>query len=622
MDVFFQHLNADQVFSVPSEENERSPVAERAFFSLLGLYKAAGYFVPGASYHRDPAVLKAWPGIFKWSAFFVTTRVTSTRPAAMDIQVQRVTMDIIAAVWVMLCSADGMREVIAATKGTLEIATRLWLLDDDVPASNTQFSDVPFPAAALEALLLNPAAADRALAAAGGKSEAVAKLAMARARRALSVTPLDPVPIAIHFNLLNHLSRGWDHPLRYALLQAGVIPLCTRAAGTLGRALSAGENPALLQGLVSAFGYLANCLDSTEGFTWVTQSVAADLMLSFADCSPHFGRLDADDIGIVCLLLKDILPRYLVYGSVVQAVHEGLLKLQPLQLKRIQASVVKKSWAEFLALADERHRVVLDAALTKDKRATCDNVQCHRIDAKNTFRKCSGCSTTLYCSKECQTIAWKEGGHRSMCKLKQQERLEGKAQAISKSDMAFFRHLSAYDAWHHVPDLRRRARVEHPTLHPTELVIRIDYTVVPPTYALIPLAAAHDDLNFNSALGLSATRNAEARSDALLERARENPGRYALIQSEIANGAVVQMMVSVVTAGFWDVDEENSPSLLLQWRSHCWRRRGHARNDHKVPEFRLNPPSSLCAPPLSFEAVLVCSGLDPYAYASPPVSCG
>ncbi|KAJ6585582.1 hypothetical protein B0H19DRAFT_1368857 [Mycena capillaripes] len=524
-DVFFHHLNPDKAFAVPSEANERSPLAACAFYALFGLSKSGDYLLRPPHNH-DPAVLKAWPGIFKWSAFFFKMRVTSVLPR--PVEARRSAMDVIATVWYCLVRVQGLREVIAATKGTVEIATQLWLLDNEVPYQGPPSMNIPC-VAAFDAVLVDHAATDRALAAAGGAPDTLVKL------------------VSIYLDLLSHLSWGADHPLRLGLLQAGAISLCTRAAGTLAGALNAGGDLDLLNSIVSAFGFLTNCLHSTEGFTWVIQSVGADFLLAWADASPHFAQLDEEDYGMVTSLLMQTLPMYLVYRSVIQAVEQGMRRLGPQQLERINSSIAKNVWMDFRKLAEERSMVVVHAAAVKGKAATCDNVKCHKIDAKNTFRKCGGCSTTLYCSKECQTIAWKEGGHKAMCKMKQRERLEGKSLAISKSDIAFFHHLAVRDARHHLPLLRRLARTEHPALRSCDLLIRIDYTVVPPAYSIIPLAVTgRDDLP------TSGSANADARNDAIFERVRENPEQHRLIQSQIVNGAVAQMVLSVVTGNFWE----------------------------------------------------------------------
>ncbi|KAF7364695.1 hypothetical protein MVEN_00339100 [Mycena venus] len=555
LNVFFLHLNADKAFEVPSEANDRSPMAERAFCALLGLCKSADCFLPGAPHHRDPAVLKAWPGIFKWSAFFFKMRVISpNRPAER----RRVAMDLIATVWYSLTRAEGLREAIATTKGTVEIATHLWLLDDE-PGSGPKYMNIPCVAAALDAILIDRSTTDRALATGGGTPDPIVKIAMSRTRSALSRSPLDPTQVRASSRFA---------PVLQAHLRARSTP---------------GGDVALLNGIISGFGYLSNCLQSTEGFTWVTQSLAADLLLALADSSPHFARLDEEDYEMVCSLLKETLPTYLVYRSVIQAVDDGMQRLGPEQRKRITSSVFKDVWLDFQKLAEERLFVVVHAAAVKGKAATCDNVECHKVDAKNTFRKCGGCSSTLYCSKECQTIAWKQGGHKTMCKMKQRERLEGKSQAISKSDAAFFHNLATRDARHHLPLLRRLARAKYPTLRSGELLICIDYTVVPSAYSVVPLTEA-DRHNLRT----NGSANAEARTDALLERARENPDRFGLIQSKIVNGVGLQLVLSVVTGDFWTEGFEFGDSEDFDGESESTRDRAVDDVDFMMARTALN----------------------------------
>ncbi|KAJ7347245.1 hypothetical protein DFH08DRAFT_1080310 [Mycena albidolilacea] len=114
---------------------------------------------------------------------------------------------------------------------------------------------------------------------------------------------------------------------------------------------------------------------------------------------------------------------------------------------------------------------------------------CPKVDTKNALCKCGDCSTTLYCSKECQTpLAWKQGGYKTMCKVKQCERFEGKSQAISKSNAAFFHHLSIRDMRHHLPLLRRLVCSTYPARRSCKLLIRVDYTAVLPAYTVVPLA--------------------------------------------------------------------------------------------------------------------------------------
>ena len=52
------------------------------------------------------------------------------------------------------------------------------------------------------------------------------------------------------------------------------------------------------------------------------------------------------------------------------------------------------------------------------------------------------------------------------------------------------------------------------------------------------------------------TPNAEARNDALLEKARDHPGKYTIIQSKISNGQNLNMVMTLVTGTFWGTGDE------------------------------------------------------------------
>lgn len=54
-------------------------------------------------------------------------------------------------------------------------------------------------------------------------------------------------------------------------------------------------------------------------------------------------------------------------------------------------------------------------------------VQCpNEAVPEHPLKECAGCSNVAYCSRECQKLDWKQGGHRKACFEIQNERL-GKA---------------------------------------------------------------------------------------------------------------------------------------------------------------------------------------------------
>ncbi|KAH6912812.1 hypothetical protein BKA70DRAFT_1265084 [Coprinopsis sp. MPI-PUGE-AT-0042] len=567
LDVLFHHLDADKTPHDLSRENLEKPNTRNAWVSLTGLIKVGNFFSgPVNPEIYDDEILAAWQGLFKWSAYFYAGYVEAP---GVDFTRKRNAIDMISGCWYAICRTDRVREAMVSTQGSVEIVTRLWLLEDEgrsLASPNTMMG-LPCASAAMGALITRPPnddVYDRVIRTAAGKAETVAKLALARLKAAIKdITRIHEPQTTLYLELIIDLCRPANHPLRHAFLQGNLITLCTNIAVTVSRLLQSRELPGLIDLMGNAFGFLNNCLESTDGFSWVNQSIKAGLLGAYVDCSPFFSRIEPHERKLITRIVDEILPAYLVYRSVIEAVDSSIraLKLDDSPRKdRVLRTDAREGWERFVKLARERRLATLQAKTRKGRAVLCDNIACQRIDEKNTFRKCAACQTTLYCSRECQTQAWKEGGHKNMCILKQQERLEGKAQSISKSDHAFFHHLAPYEARRELFMLRELAKSSHPDIKLTELVIYIDFTVVPAKFSIFPL----EDYEKCSP-ATDASVNAEARHDALVERARENPTRFTIIQSKLANGEAYQMSTTLVGGRFWkdgEIEREEGDSLL------------------------------------------------------------
>jgi hypothetical protein len=70
-------------------------------------------------------------------------------------------------------------------------------------------------------------------------------------------------------------------------------------------------------------------------------------------------------------------------------------------------------------------------------RGVCHNCQEDRKEQEQLL-KCGACKKVFYCSKECQKIHWKQGGHREECsKLKgNRQEEQDKRKAIIKEELA------------------------------------------------------------------------------------------------------------------------------------------------------------------------------------------
>ncbi|KAF7799425.1 hypothetical protein EIP86_010660 [Pleurotus ostreatoroseus] len=541
LDVFFFHLASDKVPATPEELFSDPP--NLAFASLLGLSKINRFFPDQPK--LIPRIAAKWPDIFKWSLYLFSTRIQGLDKSDRR---RRAALDVLAAAWYSICNADEIQAAMVRTPTTVEIATRLWLEEDAGPLPSKM--SVPVGTCVLGNLLKYAEfdTLQRVLKVTGSKSDEVAKLAISRLCSTLQAPKLNATHLVIHMDFINSLSRSYKHAFRNALLSANVIWNITKALVKISTVVNTTQDLAFLDAMVSGFGYLYNCLESSDGFTWVTQAIRAGLLTAFTDCSPQFSQLDPEDFGMVKDIVERILPRYLVYRSILEAIDTSMKKIDHGPSKgRVDRSIVKDVWNKFHGLALERNMVLWRANVMKGKNVTCDNVKCMKIATTQEMRQCSACFSTFYCSKECQTVAWKEGGHRNMCKMKQMERLEGRPESISKRDAAFFHSLSIRDARRNLPRLRFLGKEKFPDTPFHDLVICIDYTEGPANVSVKRLEGY--------TIGdTTASTNLQARNDALIEKVQQNSEKYTLVESRIACGQSMQCVLTQVTGAFWTSD--------------------------------------------------------------------
>ncbi|KDQ54018.1 hypothetical protein JAAARDRAFT_408444 [Jaapia argillacea MUCL 33604] len=81
------------------------------------------------------------------------------------------------------------------------------------------------------------------------------------------------------------------------------------------------------------------------------------------------------------------------------------------RLLRAEDSLLR-AWLQFKEVALERIELK-----EVEKECECSNPACTVKDPRKHFRECAGCEGVLYCSRGCQSRDWKEGNHRSACKL-------------------------------------------------------------------------------------------------------------------------------------------------------------------------------------------------------------
>ncbi|KAF7327170.1 MYND-type domain-containing protein [Mycena kentingensis (nom. inval.)] len=149
-------------------------------------------------------------------------------------------------------------------------------------------------------------------------------------------------------------------------------------------------------------------------------------------------------------LLRQILPAYTVYHSVLTQLRASLLEvkdLDPMVHFRFRGTdELAQIWMKFVGLVFNRLRVVEDfnrGMLTASK--ACDEVKCSKIAERRNMKRCAGCLTVYYCSANCQKRDWSGiDGHRKFCQKLRRIHHED-ARAFRAKDRAFFRALLNFE---------------------------------------------------------------------------------------------------------------------------------------------------------------------------------
>ncbi|KJA18242.1 hypothetical protein HYPSUDRAFT_57216 [Hypholoma sublateritium FD-334 SS-4] len=494
-------------------------------------------------------------------------------------------MDIIGEVLCSLSEFENVREAIADTPGAIELATRIWVVEDTCPVPTTTSN--PVNTSALEVLLsflnwFNPPnenqphhqfmdpvdvdeevmkgreiltgqrdkvvrpRLDRVVSAAGGISRLV-DLAFSRLQAiTANVELIRGTGTAVTLDLISQLCRSSTHPLRFKFLDKGLISLVVGLAVTVvgmldvvvavssnGRRQITSNGTGTLQGsqaqqrflqysLVSCFTLLFNMMESTDGHTWFKEAVSAGLLQAWVDAAAHIHNFSPEDAEVVVEIMSVLLPKYTVFESVINSVNGALKKIKhEARLDACRDPQMKKAWTAFRQMTAER--------------STLDR-QCQNLDAKKTFMRCGGCSQALYCSRDCQKDDWR-AGHKRVCNLTPQERLE--IYQTWKSNDDHFHRLVVHDAIRHLATIKRLAESAYPLLaeSPTSFVITIDYLVYPPKLG-VHLLLEHWRYALRHTLKVGPT--AELHNDEMIQRSLNNPGKYGIIQSKRSEGDVLE----------------------------------------------------------------------------------
>lgn len=373
LEMFLSHLTEEKC---PDHRLTAAPfspaaiAADRAFVSLQALGNFCPILLRPGNAPFLALISKAWPGIYKWMQSFYHL---NGNPRNGTAEQRRNSMEMIAYALYSITHDDDTQKMISATPGIIELTTLMWKIEDhgttppllEVPMGTSAFHHVLFEAT--DSML------DEVVRESGGTAENVADLALSRLRAAIKKKPIKPTHIHAYVDIMVSFSRCRGHALRQTLLKKRAMALVTTALLSISTMPLRDES--VLSAVISCFGFIRNLIEAGEGIYFVRQVIQEGFLQAFINISPSFGFLDSEAQEFTLSLIDDILPRYLVFRSIIQVVDTAMSRIEtPENRAKIQRSPVRKSWADTKALALERLKIKFQSDVMKRQVAYCDYV--------------------------------------------------------------------------------------------------------------------------------------------------------------------------------------------------------------------------------------------------------
>ncbi|KLO16531.1 hypothetical protein SCHPADRAFT_887741 [Schizopora paradoxa] len=289
--------------------------------------------------------------------------------------------------------------------------------------------------------------------------------------------------------------------------------------------------------------FIVNFLESLDfissfgtGCPYIRQALHHDILHGIIACTSNltsFSEVQDNVTRALTFFLGYTIPVHLAYYSVILELQNAMESVDEGEVERwVLKSPVRSEWIKFQCCLLER--MVYKAQYLKSwasevGTATCG--QCQKKDDKGKFKKCAGCQTQHYCSKECQVKHWKFGGHREVCKEMDDDMRGGSGHHEGRM---FLNFLTKLDVYRHKKSLDKLAAKKYgvdsaPPSSPS-YVYSIQYTFYPPVLGIYKIGDEDED---------SEEKVDWKETEELKEEARLTGGEIYLFKTLLPSGSGV-----------------------------------------------------------------------------------
>ncbi|KLO07107.1 hypothetical protein SCHPADRAFT_945541 [Schizopora paradoxa] len=494
-EALLEHLKASKVppietlpasFALGIDGSFKDSKVQRAFEALIGLGNAVPFqdLIQTRTEIGDLFAAR-WPDILSWMWYFFIScfdRDLVDRKFKMNMH-RRLCL-----VFTVGCSRDKCTIEIGQVPGTMQLATRIYM--NGVDGAHMSREDAWLGAFTISYFLnvkISAFLLDEVLAAVGGDAKVFIDTLITRLDKILRPPEIFDRVATIYLTLflvLDPVRAVPKHPICTALRARNPTIILTDALHRALEALPQASFGSSFNSYATEKGYdlistilshISNVLkEDTDRIKQALQTLQTGILTVLIDCAPVAFKFKALDRDAMVDVLRQLtwLTTHLPVARQASAELERLERTCSVQ-SRFNASTldVRNAWVTFYDAILARRAILLQMQTLNSTPMACDN--CYRFDERATFKKCAGCGMAHYCSKDCQSRAWKEKGHRAECKGLKDKPAKGR-RAMSE-EKYFLARVALNDAQDKKELLKQMARIGL-----KQISVTVDYTLFPP----------------------------------------------------------------------------------------------------------------------------------------------
>ncbi|KAH8111463.1 hypothetical protein DFH11DRAFT_607988 [Phellopilus nigrolimitatus] len=395
---------------------------ELALTSLHALVSFDRHFVKDPT--LGPVLQNSWPHLWKWMQHFCRQKGKTKGQIKAK---KRITKEVTLILLMLVGStsyATNLQNTLLEDANLIEFVIGLWMKEDTCsPFTKTnqcyatqlllRFYNMFYIQA-----LKGDVFVSRVLQSTYGKSSLIVDRILKPLQSVNKISPENVVEVAECASIMEAFMTQEDNPAMIAIFEKNGVATAARLFSMFAKlsTASSGITRSVYQGLDACSLVILVGTQNKGAPTWVLRAIRAGFLEAIADAGPLF-KPDSLLLNKLKDIIREIFPNYLVYRSVLEAVINSVNQLiKDKKEPKIAAGLLKDEWTQFMSTLIERSasKAMFDQQTFRHI-ITCST--CGKGETqKGLFQACSQCKSELYCSRECQTMAWKRFDHKAECK--------------------------------------------------------------------------------------------------------------------------------------------------------------------------------------------------------------